>query len=101
MLRERLDEPCQVGGQQEVGRTAAEVELADLTMVIEEWRDHRDLPEQPLHVAAARRHVTRDQPVAAAVKARTGTERNVNVERQRPGRERRVAPPRMLAILRL
>lgn len=101
MPRERLDEACQIDGAEKVGRAAAEVELAHFATVIEERCDRRYFAEQPLDVAAARGYITRDEPAAAAVKAGTGAEGNMNIEGQRPGRERCVAPPGALAIPRL
>src|SRR5579883_3186509 len=101
MPDDALDDPGKIRPAEEVGSTAAEVELAHLPVVVEEGRDHRDFTKQPLDVSAARAGVTRDQPIAAAVEARAGAEGHMNVERQRPRGECRIAAPRVDAVLGL
>jgi hypothetical protein len=98
---EAPDEPRQIGLTQEVGCPAAEVQLAHFAMVMKERRDHGDFNEQPLDIATTRADITRDQPIAAAVEAGACTERNVDIEGQGPGGERRIAAPRVLAVVSL
>src|SRR5690348_13211059 len=98
MPGEGVDQPCQVRPTEEVGSSAAEVELAHFPMMVEERRDQSGFAEQALHIVAAGSHIARDEPVASTIEAGAGAERNVNIKRQRPRRECRVAAPSMLAI---
>jgi len=68
---------------EEVGSAAAEVHLLDFAVAVEHRRGHRDLAVQPGQVGRAARLVAGDDPVATAVEARAGAERDVQVQRDR------------------
>ena len=94
-----LHRRAQLRRREEVRRAAAEMQLHDLAIGIEQARHHADLARQPRAVGLASRAVARDHAIAAAVEARTGAERDVDVERQ-AGRNRiAIAAPHRFAQL--
>jgi len=66
-----------------VRRAAAHVQLQHLAVAVEQRRLQRDLALQPHQVGADLGAAAGDDPVAAAVEARAGAERQVHVQRQR------------------
>ena len=72
---------------QEIGRAAAEVQLDDLAVAVEQLAVQRDLAVQAGQVALGAAGVAGDHAVAATVEAGALAERHVHVERQ-PARDR-------------
>ena len=72
-------------GIEEVRRTAAQMQLDDLTAILELRCQQIGLGQHARYIAVATTAVAGDHPVAAAVETGTGTERHVHVQRQRAG----------------
>ncbi len=68
---------------QECGSSAAEVKLFDRARASEERGLELDLPCEANEVCIGALAAARDDPIAAAIETGAGTERNVNVERER------------------
>ena len=86
---------------QEVGRATAEVHLLDLAVAVEHRGGQRDLAVQPGQVGLPARLVAGDDAVAAAVEARAGAERDVQIQRNRARDRIAIAGRGHLAQLRL
>ena len=98
---QRFHHLAQLRGREEVGRAAAEVQLDDLAIAVEQLGHHRDLAVQADQVGLATAEVAGDDAVAAAVEARAHAKRHVHVQRQPPGDRVAVARCRAVAQLRL
>jgi hypothetical protein len=84
---QRVHDLAQLRRRQEVGRAAAEVQLDDFAIAVEQLRGEVDLAVQPRQVAVGTGRIAGDDAVAAAVEARAHAERHVDVQRQ-PARDR-------------
>ena len=62
--------PASADGVQKVRRAAAEVQLHDIAIAIEQRRHHFRFAHQALGVRRAAAHVARDDSIASAVEAR-------------------------------
>jgi hypothetical protein len=78
---------AQLGRRQDVRGAAAEVQLDDLAVAVEQRRHQVDLAVQARQVAFGAALVAGDDAVAAAVEAGAGAEGHVHVQRQ-PARDR-------------
>jgi hypothetical protein len=91
----------QLAQPQEIRCAAAKMHLNRFAVTIEESPELRDFTHQPCSVGATLRGVARDDAVAAAEKAGTGTIGNMQIQRE-PARNRlRIAAADAIAQVRL
>jgi hypothetical protein len=98
---DRLEQRLVLLSVEEVRGAAAEVELHDLAVGVEQLALQRDFPVQPREIGLAPGAIARDDPVAATVEARACAEWHVQVERERPRDRVVVGGERLRAVVTL